>query len=393
MTISVDYKQVVADAGIPTTQAAMETAWREEMINQQSAISNDNQYSPFWRLVTALITKPALWILDLISGTILPNAFLLDSSGVFLDLLAYGVNLERKPAVRARGTLVFTRQNTASAITIPAGTIVETAPIDGVIYRMITDTDTAFVGANSTLNVAASAELLGAAYNFAGGYFSLLKTPIAGVIAVANGDNWLSTPGADKESDDLLRARVRNQFNTASSYHTDAVYKSLIGLFPGVDVNAIWFEHDAPRGPGTANAFVLFDFSAPVTQYLEDINAFITDQGNHGHGDDLIVFQMPEQEVSLTIDIWHPANLTAEQIADLQTNTENFIRAAFRENTLYSPTLTYPFTRFSFSKLGKELHEQFALVDSVDFNSDDIVSDLWISVLDSTFEVILHESE
>lgn len=390
--IEVDYRKIVSDAGIPTEQAAMETAWKAEMAAQQSAISNDNQYSPFWRIVTALITKPALWLVDLISGTVLPNAFLKDAAGIFLDLLAYGVDLERKPAGKAKGNLTFTRANPSNPITILTGTIVETVPINGVVYRLITDADTDFQGSDPTVLVAATAEQEGSAYNLGDGYYALPQTPLAGITAVSNESGWLATPGADVENDMLLRARVRNQFNTASNYHTDAVYKSLIGLFPGVDVDAIWFEHDAPRGPGTANAFVLFDFSAPAEDYLVTINQYITDQGNHGHGDDLIVFQMPEQTIDLVCDIWHVQNLSAGEISALESAITDFINAAFRENQSYTPILTYPFDRFSFSRLGQELHEQFDQIDSVDFDLTDILSALWIPRID-TLQVNMNETE
>lgn len=378
-----DFLKIISDNGLPTTQAELETEWQGTMAAQSSAISNDNKMSPFWRLVTALITTPVLWLINFLAVTIMPNSYVKFAVGEFLDLLADAVNLTRKAATQTVGTVIFTRTDTNLAITIPLGTIVQTAPINGVTYRLLTTQALAFSGVLTTLSVPVAAEFAGAAYNFAANYFSVLPTPIVGVTAVNNGVDWITTPGADQESDNDLRARVKNQFGTAASYHTDAVYKSLIGQFPGVSIDAIWFEHNAPRGPGTANAYVLFDFSAPVTQYLLDINGYITDDGNHGHGDDLIVYQMPVQNQTLTATVKVEKFLTGAQQTAIQTGVTAFINAAFRENTQYTPTLTYPFTRFSFSKLAEEIHRQFDDVHSVSFSLADIVSALWVPRLTS----------
>lgn len=373
-----DFGQILRDANIPTDEAALKAQWKLDVANAGSSINNDNKYSPFWRVVSALITQPALWLIRFLIDVGLPSAFVKTASGAFLDLLADAVNLVRKAAFKTLGEITFTRGNVGQAVTIPVGTIIQTALLNGKVYQLKTTEARSFLPGLSTLRVPVEAAEAGAAFNLAAGYFAILPVPIANITSVTNEADWLTQPGADEESDDDLRARIRNQFGTASDFHTDSVYRALIANFPGVAVDAIWFEHDAPRGPGTANAFVLFDFAAPVTQYLTDINQFITDEGNHGHGDDLQVYQMPEQEVTLSVDVWHAPFLEASEIALLQANIATFINAAFRENQSYSPTFTKPFSRFSFSKLGQELHREFANISSLDFSLDDIVSELWV---------------
>lgn len=388
----VDFTKVIAAAGIPTTQDGLTAAWRGTMAAQNSQISNDDKMSPFWRLVTALVTHPVLWLINFLATTIMPNCYVKYAAGEFLDLLADAVNLTRKPATKTTGIITFARTDTGLAITIPLGTVVQTVPINGVVYRLFTTQELAFTGTNLTLDVPVEAESEGAGYNLAAGYFAVLPAPIAGVASAVNGVDWIVSPGVDTETDDDLRARVRNQFGTASSYHTDSVYKSLIGRFPGVNIDAIWFEHNAPRGPGTANAFVLFDFAAPVADYLAAINAYITDDGNHGHGDDLIVYQMPMQDQTLAVTVWVEKFLTETELAAIETGVTAFIQAAFRENKSYNPTLTYPYSRFSFSKLGEEIHNAFPDVHSLDFSLDDIVSELWVPRMDM-LTVTLEETE
>ena len=95
----------------------------------------------------------------------------------------------------------------------------------------------------------------GSAHNLVAGYYTQLVTPIEGV-SVINLDDWLVRPGQDSESNANYRLRCRDKFATLGIYHVDAVYRSMIAEFPGMLTENIVFEHNAPRGPGTANAYV-----------------------------------------------------------------------------------------------------------------------------------------
>ncbi|EHG4041641.1 hypothetical protein J4198_005489, partial [Salmonella enterica] len=217
-----------------------------------------------------------------------------------------------------------------------------------------------------------------------------LPKAIDGIASVRNGDDWLTTPGADRESDDELKDRCRNQFNLAGSYHTDAVYRSLIAAQAGLTIDRIFFLHDAPRGPGTANAYLLLDTGVISQPYVDSVNQYITDQGHHGHGDDMRCFPMPETRHTLAVTVYveNLSNISSDDITALKSGVENMIRCAFRENNNYDVTRTWPYSRFSFSQLGRELHNAFALVDSVTFSLADIKSDLTIPRLNTlTVEV------
>lgn len=373
-----DFTPILKSAGIPTTQVELETVWRNTVEATGSQINNDNRMSPFWRVLTACVTNPALWLINFVATTVMPNAYVKYATGDFLDLLADSVNLTRKGASYTVGNVAFRRNSINVAVTIPVNTLIQTAPINGVIYQLKTTQAKSFSAGSLTVDVPVIATVAGTSHNLAANYFSVLPTPILGIASVANGLDWITTPGANKESDADLRARIRNQFGTASDFHTDSVYKALIAQFQGVHIDAIWIEHNAPRGAGTANAYVLFDFSAPVSLYLAQINDFIMNQGHHGHGDDVLILQMPEHNLSLTATVWVESFVSNTDKATLRANVMSFINAAFRENSAYNPTLTLPYSRFSFSKLAEELHNQFSTIHSIDFNQSDIVSGLWI---------------
>ncbi|GAA0426974.1 baseplate J/gp47 family protein [Pseudomonas veronii subsp. inensis] len=388
--MSADFKQALRDAGIPTTEAELKKAWEKEAAEQGSKISNTSTYSPFWRIVSALVTKPVLWLIQFIIDTVLPNFFVQTAVDAWLDMLAWAVNVERKLSTKAKGKVLFTRVTAAGTLEVPEGTRVHSAPINGHIYELITTQPGTFAEGESQLPIPVAAIKAGSGYNLAPGYYAILPVPVPGIAQVVNTDDWLTQPGADSEPNDQLRLRVRNQFSAVNQYHTDAVYRAMITTFPGVHPDGVYFEHGAPRGPGSANAYVLFEAGVPAHEYLQKINAHIRDGGNHGHGDDLLVYVIPETLHSIEVKVWPRANLTPEQRGQLATHVEQFIRAAFRESTAndYQPTLTYPQSRFSFSRLSEELHAQFPRIESLRFTNTDILSELTIPRIEA-LEVLL----
>ncbi|PJD01633.1 hypothetical protein B9Q22_23490, partial [Enterobacter roggenkampii] len=230
----------------------------------------------------------------------------------------------------------------------------------------------------------------GGAYNLAPGYFRILPVAVDGISHVASEEDWLTVPGADEESDDELRERCRNQFNLVGSYHTDAVYRSMIASVAGLSIDRIFFLHDAPRGPGTANAYLLLDSGVTSEPFIDAVNDYINTQGHHGHGDDMQCFAMPEtrHDLSVTVYVRSLSNLEPEQQDTLKKGIENLIRCAFRENKDYDVKKTWPYSRFSFSQLGREIHKTFTDADSVEFSLKDITSDLDVPRLNSLTVVL-----
>ncbi|TLI73418.1 hypothetical protein FEK48_24830, partial [Escherichia sp. E2593] len=206
-----------------------------------------------------------------------------------------------------------------------------------------------------------------------------------GISHVASEENWLTVPGADEESDDELRERCRNQFNLVGNYHTDAVYRSMIASVAGLSIDRIFFEHEAPRGPGTANAFLLLDSGVTSAPFLDAVNDYINTQGHHGHGDDMQCYPIPEtfHDLAVTVYVENLNNFSDEERKSLKDGVENIIRCAFRENADFDVRKTWPYSRFSFSQLGREIHKTFAQTESLTFSLGDITSELGVPRLKS----------
>lgn len=383
-----DYKQILADQGMPTTEEEV-AAQFTGIAKEEGLITNTSKMSPFWRLVTSIVSAPVMWLIDALSYIVMPNLFLATASGVFVDMFAWAVNLARKPAGTAAGTLLFAKSDIGTTVTVPTGTVVQTERINDVVYSLITTED--FVIAAGVLNaqVPVVAEAAGSAYNLAPGYYKILPVAIAGIASAENTEDWLTTPGTEQETDDELRDRTKNQFNLVGNYHIDAVYRGMIASLAGMTTDRIYFEHGAPRGPGTANVYLLLDAGVASQPYIDAVNDYVMDQGNHGHGDDVLCLALPETLVDLTVTIypWDAGNLTEEQLSTLLQGVTHLVRCAFRENSLYDIAQTWPWSRFSLSRLGEELHDTFPEIESVEFSRGDILSELEIARL-GTLQVV-----
>jgi len=381
---TVDFEKVLSDSGMPTTQAAIAEKFTA-IVKAEGLITNTSRMSPFWRLVTSIVTTPVLWIKDALITTVLANMFLATASGEMLRLLAWGVNLEAKPASFAKGVIRFFKEDAKQAVTVPAGTLIQTERINGVVYAVTVDADTTLAAGLADGLIPVTASQAGGAFNLAPGYYRILPVAVTGISQAVNQDDWLLTPGADVESDDELRERCRNQFNLVGNYHTDAVYRSMIASVVGLSVDRIFFLHDAPRGPGTANAYLLLDSGVTSQPFIDAVNDHINTQGHHGHGDDMQCMAMPETRHALSVSLFvtNPDNMTDEEQAGLIGSASNLIRSAFRENAEYDVKKTWPYSRFSFSNLAKEMHRQFDAVDSITFSLGDIVSELTVPRLAS----------
>lgn len=360
--------RTLRSAGMPVSDAE----WREEfgtMADEADlTITNNNAYSPFWCFVTAAATNPVKYLTAFIVRRIMPGLYVKTAGGALLELLAWSYGVSRKPAAAAQGYLTFSRldagEGTNAAIEIPAGTVGRSVPIAGKVYRLITAAAAAIPAGEFSVKVLAVAEEPGGAWNLGSAHYVIVDGDLADRVTVTNEPDYLLSPGADEESDLELRLRLRNYFTAVSDWHTDAKYKAMISELTGFRVDRLFFVHDAPRGPGTANCYALFDADTDPVEYLEKVNDYISADGNHGHGDDLVVYALPSSFHAVRLRVMLRGSLTVEARAGLLARIEEVIRCAFRQNTSYldAVTQTWPFSFFSFSRLDHELHAQFAAI-------------------------------
>lgn len=372
-----EFKTLLADTGLPIEEGQIIQEF-ESLVEQENLITNTSRMSPFWRLVTAIAIKPVKWLTDNLINDILPNLFVKTAKGKWLQIHAWSVGLDFKEATKAQGVIEFTKQSAVTPVTIKKGTVIQTERINDTIFRVVVTEDTFIPQGILAALVPVEAELAGSSYNLAGGYYRILPEAVQGIASVVNKNDWLAAPGADRETDEELRQRYKVQFNSVGQHHIDSVYKSMIARVAGLSVDRIYFKHNAPRGPGSANAYLLLDTGVTSQPFIDAVNNYITDLGNHGHGDDLVCFAMPETHHTITCKVYFAPN---QGIQDTQKQlilkqVEQMIRCAWRENNNFDVHKTYPFSRFSWSRLGEEIHKAIPNIKSIVWGQNDIVSDL-----------------
>ncbi|HII3693885.1 TPA: baseplate J/gp47 family protein [Pasteurella multocida] len=379
-----DFKQMLEENGLPTEETQIRQEF-EKITNEAGLITNTSRMSPFWRLITAIAVKPVKWLTDHLIVEILPNLFVKTARDKWLQIQAWQVGIDFKDATKAQGVIHFTKESDLTDLTIKAGTVVQTERINDVIFKLIVTENTVIPRGTLTAPVPVVAEHAGTAYNLATGYYRILSENIPGVVKVENLDDWLTQPGSDRETNEELRERYRTQFASVGQHHIDSVYRSMIAKVAGLSVDRIYFKHDAPRGPGTANAYLLLDTGVTSQPFIDVVNNYIQTEGNHGHGDDLICYAMPETQHNITCAIYFDPRIAIGEVrkGEIKQNVENMIRCAFRENRNYQVTKTYPFSRFSWSKLGEEIHAKHSEIDSLVWGQQDIKSELTIPRIQS----------
>lgn len=374
------FYDTLESAGMPISDEALRAEFASMADDAELTITNNSAYSPFWCFVTAAVVNPTKWLTAFIIRRIMPGLYVKTSSGALLDILAWSYGIERKPAAVTQGYITFSRPVGDPATTpleIPAETIVRSVPVAGISYQMITQDIAVIPAGENSVRALAVATAPGGAYNLGTSYYSIIDGGNASRFTAINESDYLISPGADEESDNELRMRLRNHYTAVSDWHTDAKYKAMISTLTGFRVDRLFFVHDAPRGPGTADCYALFDADADPSEYLIDVNEYIMEQGNHGHGDDLVVQALPSKFYGIRLQVVLRSSLTVDVRADALNKIETLIRCAFRQNTAYNETVTqtWPFSSFSFSRLDHELHELFTAIVSLSWEYRAITQD------------------
>ena len=374
------FEQILKNNGVPTTETEIHTVFEKEVADQGSLINNDPKFSPFWRLIKGIVSKPYFWLVSFLTNVVLPQSFVKTATGFFLDLHLESVNIKRKPASKAKGFVIFEREEGAPELSLPAGFTISTERINNITYQLIIPESTILPANTVRAQINCIASNTGDDFNLSGGYYCIPQSPLPGLIRVYNPDDWLTSPGSDIESNTDARERYRAQFTAASGWFIDDKYKLIMSEFGGVKADQIYIEKNGPRGPGSANAYLLLDSGTPTEPFLKAINDAVRVDGYHGLGDDMLAMSLPEKEINITIEIMPIPNLAKSVRDQLLFDVEQYIRCVFRENQAYENTIkTWPQSLFSFSTLNQALRNNFTQIETLYFSNRDFRSSFEIA--------------
>ncbi|MCG9786309.1 baseplate J/gp47 family protein [Vibrio mediterranei] len=378
-----DFVEILSESGVPVTEDEFEAKLKQEVVGAGSKVSNDSEMSPFWRWVRAAVVTPCVWLIrTLLAEHVMPNMFVATAERWALELKAWEHDIEPKDAEKTQGNITLTKANAADAVTIEAGKVVQTLPIDGVVYKVRVLAETVIDAGQLTGKVLVEAFEAGAAFNLPAGYFNIIPEEIPGIVDAVNEPDWITKLGADAESNEELALRIQNAFTSSGEWHIDDVYRSIISSVAGIRSDNIYFNNTGEVTPGTAEALILMEVGATPQPVLDQLNDHIMAKGHHGHGDVLTCKAIPDTEHDVIADVVLVANLDEATKVNELLEVEDRIRAAFRETAAYPEmTRAKPESRFSLSLLGTEIHTNMAQVESVKFTvggkvQEDIISDL-----------------
>lgn len=258
---------------------------------------------------------------------ILANAFPKTSTGDWSDLHAGQVELTRKGATKASGSVVFSGDESGN-IKIPAGRIIKTAPDGtGAIYRFITTADAIIPDGQISVAVPVEAEEYGRDANAAAGQISEISTTIPKVTAVTNTSDWLISEGADEETDAQLGNRYVLRWQEKNGC-TKYAYASWAMSVPGVIAVTVLDQH--PRGQGTVDVVVKGSNGIPTNELLANVHDAIS--SNFPVNDDWIV----KGPTSVGVEIRAELVIVSGSPGAIITKAENRIRALFTDPTTVS---------------------------------------------------------
>ncbi|MEZ9463193.1 baseplate J/gp47 family protein [Vibrio splendidus] len=380
---SANFIKILSESGVPVTEDEFEAKLKLEVVGAGSKVSNDSEMSPFWRWVRAAVVTPCVWLIrTLLAEHVMPNMFVATAERWALELKAWDHDIEPKDAEKTQGNITLTKVNAADAVTIDAGKVVQTLPIDGVVYKVRVLAETVIEAGQRTGKVLVEAFEAGAAFNLPAGYFNIIPEEIPGIVDAVNEPDWITQLGADAESSEELALRIQNAFTSSGEWHIDDVYRSIISSVAGIRSDNIYFNNTGEVEPGTAEALILMEVGATPQPVLDQLNDHVMAKGHHGHGDVLTCKAIPDTEHDVIADVVLVANLDEATKVNELLEVEDRIRAAFRETAAYPEmTRAKPESRFSLSLLGTEIHTNMAQVESVKFTvgakvQEDIISDL-----------------
>lgn len=294
---------------------------KSRMKDDQSNITNWNDGGVF-KTLTFIALKAVEEIYKLILK-ILPQGYVQYATGKWLELKVAEIGLERKPATKTKGVVVFVKDDPTANVKVEAGSIVKTKiSSQGEELRYFVSENFVSIAGESEFPITANAEFAGAKYNIGIGYINTLVTHIPGIKEIYNSDGWITQEGTEEESDENLRERYYLKWAELSTGSTKDAYESWARSIPGVVDVEIDDMH--PRGQGTVDVIIYpasQELIQEVTDYIESRKPLI---------DNVIVraaeFLVVDFDITLTLEAFYGDE------ADIISQAKAIIDGLFNEN-------------------------------------------------------------
>ena len=183
------------------------------------------------------------------------QVFAQTASDEYLDRHAETRAITRKPALKASGNLVFSREYAAGYdIAIPKGVLCSTRSTPQI--HIETTADAVLQSGQTSVSVPAEAVTAGSAANVLSGEICLMITGAQGINTVQN--PLAFSGGSDAESDEMLRSRLLTSYRNISNTTNTAFYYDM-----AMSQNGVISANILPRKRGRGTVDVVIACATP----------------------------------------------------------------------------------------------------------------------------------
>ena len=270
---------------MPSLADLLATKTRDQLVSEiLSALSGARLPVTAWQeggVARSLVKADATALADLHATVRLIGAaaFLDDAAGDWLTLLAASrFTVTRVAATYTTGRMLLTVASGAGPYTIGAAGLLVT---NGSLRWRSTNTVGVAVTSAAPVSIEVRAESTGTAYNIgvaAPGALTVVSPALAGLTVtnpVYASDTWITTSGADVESDASLRSRCRARWGTLGRGATDPAYEYIARTGHGVEAQVTRAQVVWGGGDGTLTVYLAGPSGAVASPAVATVAAWV----------------------------------------------------------------------------------------------------------------------
>lgn len=273
----------------------------QELRDRSFKITNFRAGRVFYTLLE--LAMMALNTIYILLAKVLPQAFLGNATGAWLDVVAQDrAGVFRKQPQKTQGLVRVGRADTSIKTVLAVGDVVATEEdSDGNTLRYLVLERTVLAAGIAEATVPVEAELGGAGYNVGQGQITQLATFRAGIDWVINDEDWITLEGTDLEDDEALRQRAINRRMGIAYGGNKYMYQSLAEEITGVARARVDTNH--PRGEGTIDIVVIGTEGVPSQSVIDQVVANMAKSGSAIA--DIAVYAVQEKAVDITATLYY----------------------------------------------------------------------------------------
>ena len=231
------------------------------------------------------------------------------ATGDFLKAKAMDRLVVKNEGEKAVRKVNVTRNSTSGNLTITKDSILQSGEdSSGSRYRFFVDQDYTLLDGESKIEILATAEAIGTAYNLPADTVVYWGSAVSGIDEIEDDlDDRIYSEGSNEDSAARLYRRFMLAWDAITTGSTASAY--LGWCLADSRVAQAWIDWNGPRGEGTIDIYVVGTAGSPSVALLQALRDDIIgtspdyDDGKRPYGDDVWIHGPAEQAVAITATV------------------------------------------------------------------------------------------